>query len=76
MERKKTGKAAVKTGGVAVLERPQAAAQDMPQNMTEQVRRLAYSLYEKRGYAHGNDWHDWFEAEKTIKYSGTKPGVF
>jgi hypothetical protein len=31
------------------------------------VKELAYRLYAKRGYRNGNDWADWFEAEKRIK---------
>jgi len=31
------------------------------------VRELAYRLYTMRGYSHGNDWADWFEAEKRVK---------
>jgi hypothetical protein len=31
------------------------------------VERVAYSMYERRGYAHGNDMHDWLEAENKIK---------
>ena len=59
MEKKKILKPSAQAGRTAVMERPR--------DMTEQVRKLAYSLYEKRRYAHGNDWHDWFEAEKLLK---------
>ena len=30
------------------------------------VEKVAYDLYERRGYTHGNDFGDWFEAEKRI----------
>ena len=63
MERNKTGKQASQAGGIAVLEQPQAAKQDM----TGKIREAAYLFYEKSGHAHGNDLQDWFEAEKMIK---------
>lgn len=31
------------------------------------VQQKAYSIYEKRGYSHGGDWSDWFEAERQVK---------
>jgi hypothetical protein len=31
------------------------------------VEKVAYSIYEKRGYAPGNDMGDWFQAEKILK---------
>lgn len=33
----------------------------------ELVRQAAYSLYERRGKSHGNDWNDWFEAERRLR---------
>lgn len=33
----------------------------------EEVAKLAYELYLKRGAAHGSDWSDWFEAETQLK---------
>ncbi|UCD94888.1 MAG: DUF2934 domain-containing protein [Candidatus Zixiibacteriota bacterium] len=35
------------------------------------VEKLAYSLYERRGYEHGNDMGDWFEAEKKVRQAET-----
>lgn len=32
----------------------------------EQIRRRAYLLYLGRGAAHGQDWNDWFIAEKEL----------
>ena len=32
----------------------------------EKIHKKAYELYKKRGYAHGNDWADWLEAEKLV----------
>jgi hypothetical protein len=31
------------------------------------VAKVAYSLYERRGYAHGNDRDDWHEAERKVR---------
>ncbi|MFA4875156.1 MAG: DUF2934 domain-containing protein [bacterium] len=33
----------------------------------EAIRKRAYELYCKRGYAQGNDMRDWLEAEKQVK---------
>jgi len=33
----------------------------------EEVARLAYELYQKRGGENGSDWQDWFEAEAKLK---------
>ncbi len=30
------------------------------------VEKVAYSLYERRGYTHGQDANDWFEAERRV----------
>jgi hypothetical protein len=31
------------------------------------IARLAYSMWEVRGHHHGDDWFDWFEAEKALR---------
>lgn len=31
------------------------------------VQKVAYSIYERRGCAHGNDGGDWLEAEKKVR---------
>lgn len=31
------------------------------------VEEKAYELYEKRGRQDGQDWNDWFEAEKIVE---------
>ena len=33
----------------------------------EQVARKAYELYEQRGAGHGQDWADWFMAERSLQ---------
>lgn len=32
-----------------------------------QVEELAYSLYEQRGFLHGNDREDWLKAEAIVR---------
>ena len=32
----------------------------------EEIARMAYELYLKRGGAPGNDWEDWFRAEEIL----------
>ncbi|MEA3297730.1 MAG: DUF2934 domain-containing protein [candidate division Zixibacteria bacterium] len=38
-----------------------------PNQYRDLVGRVAYSLYEKRNYSHGNDRDDWLEAERKIR---------
>lgn len=33
----------------------------------DEVAKVAYGLYEKRGRGHGRDMEDWFEAEMIMK---------
>ncbi|MFH1847048.1 MAG: DUF2934 domain-containing protein [Candidatus Omnitrophota bacterium] len=33
------------------------------------IAKKAYDIFENRGYAHGNDQKDWYEAEKAIMKS-------
>ncbi|MDD5006167.1 MAG: DUF2934 domain-containing protein [Candidatus Omnitrophica bacterium] len=37
------------------------------EDLTARIQKKAYELYVKRGYSHGNDWSDWFEAERLVK---------
>ena len=37
------------------------------ESITEKIRRRAQELYQQRGCVQGNDWADWFEAERQIK---------
>jgi hypothetical protein len=32
----------------------------------DEIARVAYKLYEKRGKAHGHELEDWLEAEKIV----------
>lgn len=48
-----------------------AAAKKLNKASTEEfqkrVAQKAYDLWQKRGCVHGEDWNDWFTAEKTVK---------
>jgi Protein of unknown function (DUF2934) len=35
-------------------------------NLEEEIRRLAYQLYEDRGRKHGHDLDDWVRAEAEV----------
>jgi len=35
-------------------------------NVYDEVTRVAYELYQKRGGTHGNHLDDWLEAERTV----------
>jgi len=37
------------------------------ESITDKIRRRAQELYQLRGCVPGNDWADWFEAERQIK---------
>jgi len=37
------------------------------ENYYVEVSKVAYNLFEKRGYAHGHDTADWLEAEMIVK---------
>ncbi len=45
---------------------------NMDKNMLDEIARVAYGLYEKRGYAPGDDFSDWIEAEKIVKKKYSK----
>ena len=32
----------------------------------QRIEKKAYALYEQRGYANGNDFQDWLEAEQIV----------
>lgn len=36
------------------------------------VEKIAYAMYERRGYTPGNDWDDWFEAEHKVHEAETQ----
>ena len=37
----------------------------------ELFEKTAYSLYESRGYSHGDDQHDWLEAERRLNQAAS-----
>lgn len=45
----------------------EAAQTGKPAVNPEEVAKLAYEIYLKRGGAHGNDLGDWFEAEAQLR---------
>lgn len=36
------------------------------------IEKIAYAMYERRGYTPGNDWNDWFEAEHKVHEAETQ----
>lgn len=38
----------------------------MNKNVYDEIARVAYDLYEKRGHTHGSDFTDWLEAESMV----------
>jgi hypothetical protein len=38
-----------------------------PVDMTQQITRRAYELYEQRGHREGHAYQDWLEAEREIR---------
>ncbi len=36
------------------------------ENLSVEIVRVAFELYEKRGMAHGHDLEDWLEAERIV----------
>jgi hypothetical protein len=40
---------------------------DQLKNFYDEVAKVAYELYEKRGRVHGQDREDWFKAEMIVK---------
>ena len=44
-------------------------------NIRDEIARVAYGLYEKRGFAPGKDLSDWIEAEKIVKQKYSKGAV-
>ncbi len=44
------------------------------EQIQEKVKEKAYSLFEKRGYSHGQDLNDWFQAEKIVSEELARSG--
>jgi HSP20 family molecular chaperone IbpA len=43
-----------------------SALADLAEQIQQDIGRRAYELFEQRGYTHGDDLSDWFQAEKEI----------
>lgn len=39
---------------------------DKKKDINDEIARVAYELYEKRGRAHGHELEDWLEAERIV----------
>jgi len=44
-----------------------AGAQEPSSGSYEEVARIAYELFERRGGVHGHDLEDWVEAERLVR---------
>jgi len=53
-----------KNGGIATIELNGDSDGD---RVGDFVRKVAYSMYERRGYTHGDHVGDWIEAEKKVR---------
>ena len=54
----------VRKGGVRLSGRARVVGQPIDQKA---VARVAYELWERRGWAHGSDVSDWLEAERIVR---------
>ncbi|HYL97261.1 MAG TPA: DUF2934 domain-containing protein [Terriglobales bacterium] len=45
---------------------PKMEAVPSPEEIQEQIRHLAYALYEQRGREDGHDLDDWLQAESEV----------
>lgn len=61
----------IDNGIIGFVERARANFQDAVAETKTQ--ELAYSLFQKRGYADGDDLKDWFEAEAILSERGISP---
>ncbi len=61
--RKITKKAASKDKSPAAKKTRKKLSSDQIQEL---IAKKAYEIYEKRGGRHGDDWSDWYEAEKAV----------
>lgn len=71
---KRTAKA--EAGGVAEMAPPETTAHHGRSNgaaksapTADQIRFRAYEMYLARGGSHGDDWRDWFAAERELSVS-------
>ena len=52
---------------VALLRGRQSTAFQEPLISGDEVARVAYELFERRGRTHGHDLEDWLEAERIVR---------
>jgi len=65
-ERTPSSKTATPTGGPKkgrTIAKPQPPTSE---EVTEKISTLAYELYERRGWHHGQDRSDWLDAERQV----------
>jgi hypothetical protein len=60
-------KKSTKTGTGSVSRTKKTSTKISPAEFFALIEKTAYELYEKRGYSHGADQGDWYEAEKIVK---------
>ncbi len=56
-----------KNKAVAAIVSGKDLLKEVKGDISEKIRKFAYSLFEKRGYVHGDDKQDWLEAEKMVQ---------
>ena len=55
------------SGGIVPLTlKAGSALADLAEQIQQDIGRRAYEIFEQRGYTHGDDLSDWFQAEKEI----------
>ena len=62
-----TIKPELKTSKRPTIVRSETRATLVPINVDEEIRRLAYLLSERRGFAPGHETEDWLTAEQEIR---------
>jgi hypothetical protein len=59
----------------AAKRRASALNESMPHDISERrvtendIHQRAYELYQARGAEHGQDWNDWFRAERELGWT-------
>ena len=56
-----------KRGRKPVVKKVAKEADDRISMSVEMIEKKAYELFEQRGFQHGLDQQDWFEAERIIR---------
>ena len=68
---KKAAKTAAKVAKTATKAKPKKRGTKKPtaQELFTMIEKKAYLIAEKRGFCQGDDWSDWYKAEKLVKAS-------